>query len=220
VAGSGRHDVRSLVPTSVRLPYTGKKGKTNTTNAERPVAILQIRLIGDPILREKGRRIRPDQLKAVSMQRLIDDMIETMRDAHGVGLAAQQIGQPPRLLAIEHGYIEEGADPLVLVSGEIVKCSGKRRIEEGCLSIPGYKAEIERCMRVVAKGLDRNGKELRIRATELLAQAVEHEIDHTNGILYVDHLESPDHLIRLEPDEHAAEAVIEDGPDDAIREAS
>ena len=174
------------------------------------MALLKIRLLGDPILREKGRRITAEQLRAVSMQRLIDDMIETMRDAHGVGLAAQQIGQPLRLLVIEHGYIEEGADPLVLVNGEIVKCSGKRRIEEGCLSIPGYKGEIERCMRVVAKGLDRNGKELRVRATELLAQAIEHEIDHTNGILYIDHLESPDHLIRLEPDEHAAEAVIED----------
>jgi peptide deformylase len=69
-------------------------------------------------------------------------------------------------------------------------------------------------MRVVAKGLDRHGKEQRIRATELLAQAVEHEIDHTNGILYIDHLDSPDHLIRLEPDEHIAEAVIEDEEQD------
>jgi peptide deformylase len=73
-------------------------------------------------------------------------------------------------------------------------------------------------MRVVAKGLDRNGKEQRIRATELLAQAIEHEIDHTNGILYIDHLESPDHLIRLEPDEHAAEAVIEEEERDRAAE--
>jgi peptide deformylase len=170
-------------------------------------------MLGDPILREKGRRISPDTLRSSGMQKMIDDMIETMRDAGGVGLAAQQIGQPLKLLVIEQGLIHPGADPLVLVNGEVVKCSGKRLIEEGCLSIPGYKGEIERCLRVVAKGLDRNGKELRIRATELLAQAVEHEIDHTNGILYIDHLESPDHLIRLEPDEHAAEAVIEDGPE-------
>jgi peptide deformylase len=176
------------------------------------VAILKIRMLGDPVLREKGRRISPDTLRTPSMQKLIDDMIETMRDASGVGLAAQQIGQPLKLLVIEHGFIQPGSDPLVLVNAEIVKCTGKRTVEEGCLSIPGYKGEIERCLRVVAKGLDRNGKELRVRATELLAQAVEHEIDHTNGILYIDHLESPDHLIRLEPDEHAAEAVIEDGP--------
>ena len=177
------------------------------------MALLKIRLLGDPILREKGRRLTPDQLKAVSIQRLIDDMIETMRDAGGVGLAAQQVGHPLRLLVIEQGIVHEGADPLVLINGEVVKCTGKRLVEEGCLSIPGYKGEIERCMRVVAKGLDRDGKDLRVRATELLAQAVEHEIDHTNGILYIDHLESPNHLMRLEPDEHAAEAVVEDGPE-------
>jgi peptide deformylase len=177
------------------------------------MALLRIRLLGDPILRQKGRRVTPEQLRAISMQRLIDNMIETMRDAGGVGLAAQQVGEPLKLLVIEQGFVHEGADPLVLVNGEIVKCTGRRRIEEGCLSVPGYKGEIERCLRVVAKGLDRGGKEYRIRATELLAQAVEHEIDHTNGILYIDHLESPDHLIRLEPDEHAAEAMIEDGPD-------
>jgi peptide deformylase len=180
------------------------------------MAILQIRLLGDPILREKGRRVTPDMLRAVSMQRLIDNMIETMRDAHGVGLAAQQVGHPLKLLVIEQSAAIEGADPLVLVNGEIVKCTGRRRVEEGCLSIPGYKAEIERCMRVVAKGLDRHGKELRVRATELLAQAVEHEIDHTNGILYIDHLDSPDHLIRLEPDEHIAEAVIEEEEQDDL----
>jgi peptide deformylase len=181
--------------------------------SETDVAILKVRLVGDPILREKGRKIAPENLRSVSMQRLIDDMIETMRDYHGVGLAAQQVGQPLKLLVIEHGYIKDGADPIVLVNGEIVKCSGSRRVEEGCLSVPGYRGEIDRCMKVVAKGLDRSGKEIRIRATELLAQALEHEIDHTNGILYIDHLESPDHLYKLEPDEHAAEALIEDGPE-------
>lgn len=171
------------------------------------MAILPIRMVGDPILRQPGRRLTADQLKASSIQRLIDDMIETMREAGGVGLAAQQVGQPLRLLVIEHGYIEEGSDPLVLINGEIIKGAGSRRVEEGCLSLPGYKAEIERRMRVVAKSLDRAGKEQRIRADELLAQAIEHEIDHTNGILYIDHIESPEHLIRLEPEEHGAEAV-------------
>ena len=178
---------------------------------ELPVAILPIRLLGDPILKQTGRRLSPDQIKASSTQRLIDDMIETMRDAGGIGLAAQQVGQPLKLLVIEHGHIKEGADPLVLVNAEIIKCVDPRRMEEGCLSIPGYRGEIERCFRVVAKGIDRHGKPQRIRATELLAQAIQHEIDHTNGILYIDHLDSPDHLFRLEPDEHAAEAVIEDG---------
>jgi peptide deformylase len=167
-------------------------------------------MLGDPVLREKGRRLSAEQLRSAGIQRLIDDMIETMRDANGVGLAAQQVGHPLKLLVIEHSVIQEDADPLVLVNGEIVKCSGRRIVDEGCLSVPGYRGEIERCMRVVAKGLDRNGKEYRIKATDLLAQAVEHEIDHTNGILYIDHLESPDHLYRLEPGEHAAEAVVEE----------
>jgi peptide deformylase len=184
------------------------------------VALLRIRLVGDPILREKGRKVTPDQLRAVSMQRLIDNMVETMRDAGGVGLAAQQVGHPLRLLVIEKAAVEEGADPLVLVNGEIVKCMGTRRIEEGCLSIPGYKGEIDRCERVVAKGLDRDGKQVRIRATELLAQALEHEIDHTNGILYIDHLDSPDHLIRLEPDEQAGEALIEEKEEDLEKQGT
>src|SRR5262245_45073798 len=97
---------------------------------------------------------------------------------------------------------------------------GTRRIEEGCLSIPGYKGEIDRCERVVAKGLDRNGKQVRIRATELLAQALEHEIDHTNGILYIDHLDSPDHLIRLAADEQAGEALIEGKEEDLERQGT
>jgi peptide deformylase len=184
-----------------------------TTSWGRLVSVLKIRLLGDPILRQKGRRVTPEQLKSASIQRLIDDRIETMRDARGVGLAAQQVGQPLKLLVIEHGYVKEGADPLILVNGELVKCTGPYNVEEGCLSVPGYRGEIERCMRIVAKGLDRNGKEYRIRATEFLAQAVQHEIDHTNGILFLDHLESPDHLYRLTPDEHAAEGVVQDGPE-------
>lgn len=178
------------------------------------MARLKLRLLGDPILREKGRRLTPEQLRAPSTQRLIDDMIQTMRDEHGVGLAAQQVGHPLKLLVIEHGYMKEGEDPLVLVNGEIVKCNNPYMVEEGCLSVPGYRGEIERCMRIVAKGLDRNGKEYRIRASEFLAQAVQHEIDHTNGILFLDHLESPDHLYRIEPGEHAAEGVVQDGPDE------
>lgn len=176
------------------------------------MAILKLRLLGDPILRERGRRLTADEIKSRTTQKLIDDMIETMREHGGVGLAAQQIGLPMKLLVIEYGAVLEGADPIVLVNAEIVKCAGTRRVDEGCLSVPGYRAEISRCMRVTAKGLDRLGKEQRVKATELLAQALEHEIDHTNGILYLDHLDSPDHLIKLEPGEHAAE--VAEGPEE------
>lgn len=182
------------------------------------MALLKIRLLGDPILREKGRRLSLDQIRTSSTQKLIDDMIETMMDARGVGLAAQQVGHPLRLLVIDHNHIAEGNPPLVLVNGEIIKCHGRRRVDEGCLSIPNYKGEIERCVRVVAKGLDRNGKEIRIRASELLAQALEHEIDHTNGILYIDHLDSPDHLMRLAEDEIANEVIEEVDPREVAAE--
>jgi peptide deformylase len=136
-------------------------------------------------------------------------MIETMRDARGVGLAAPQVGESLRLVVIEFAATEvgqEGDDPLVLFNPEVVRCQGMRRIEEGCLSVPGYKGLIDRCERVVAKGLDRHGKEVRLKATELLAQALEHEIDHTNGILYLDHLKAHEDLIKLPEDERETEA--------------
>lgn len=156
------------------------------------MAILPIRLAGDPILRQKTRKVRGiDQ----SLQQLIDDMIETMHDAPGVGLAAPQVGSPLRV-AVIHVPDEE---VIVLINPQFVKRSGERRLEEGCLSVPGYVAEVTRAQNVVIKALDRGGRPIRVRASDdLLAQALEHEIDHLNGVLYVDYLESPDQLIKLE----------------------
>jgi peptide deformylase len=173
------------------------------------VAVLPIRIVPDPILRKKAVRVPPDQIGGRALQKLIDDMIETMRDARGVGLAAPQVGESLRLVVIELALTEmgnEGDDPLVLFNPEIVRCQGTRRVEEGCLSVPGYKGIIDRCERVVAKGLDRRGKEVRLKATELLAQALEHEIDHINGILYLDHLKSHEDLIKLSEEERETEA--------------
>ncbi len=172
------------------------------------MAVLPIRIVPDPILRKKGIRVPPGEIGARRMQKLIDDMIETMRDAHGVGLAAPQVGESLRLVVIELSLTEmgkEGDDPLVLFNPEIVKCTGTRRIEEGCLSVPGYKGIIDRCEKVVAKGLDRNGKEVKLKANLLLAQALEHEIDHTNGILYLDHLKAHEDLVKLPEDERETE---------------
>jgi peptide deformylase len=165
--------------------------------------------VPDPILRKKGVRIPADQVASRHIQKLIDDMIETMRDAHGVGLAAPQVGESLRLVVIELAYTEmgkEGDDPIVLVNPEVVRCQGHRRIEEGCLSVPGYKGIVDRCEKVVAKGLNRHGKEVKYKATEMLAQALEHEIDHTNGILYLDHLKAHEDLIKLPEDERTTEA--------------
>src|SRR5262249_42285199 len=111
------------------------------------LAILPIRKVPDPILRKKGVRIPIDQIGSKSIQRLSDDMIETLRDAKGVGLAAPQVGESLRLVVIELAMTEmgnEGDDPLVLINPEIQKCIGLREVEEGCLSVPGYKGTIER----------------------------------------------------------------------------
>ena len=154
------------------------------------MAILPIRRAGDPVLREKARRVRTVDS---SIHRLIDDMWETMYDAPGVGLAAPQIGIGLRLVVI---HVPDH-DRFALINPEIVKRSGERELDEGCLSVPGFRGTIKRSVKVLAKGTDpATGKEVRIKAEDnLLAEALEHEIDHINGILYIDFLPSPDALV-------------------------
>ena len=153
-----------------------------------------IRVLPDPVLRQKARRIKNID---DSVQKLIGDMLETMHAAHGVGLAAPQIGVPLRLAVI--GIPEE--EEIILINPEVVRKVGERLVEEGCLSIPGYVGQIKRAESVTVKGRDRNGREIRIKGNELLAQALEHEIDHLNGVLYIDHLDNRDNLRRITPDE-------------------
>jgi peptide deformylase len=158
------------------------------------MAILPIRTVPDPVLRQKSKRVRAID---GSIQKLIEDMRETMHAVPGrVGLAAPQVGVPLRVIVI--GMPEE--EDIVLINPEIVRKTGERLVTEGCLSVPGYFGEIKHAESVRAKGRDPSGKEIRIKATELLAQALEHEIDHLNGVLYIDHLESVDKLQKVEPD--------------------
>lgn len=165
------------------------------------MAVLPLRFAGDAVLRQKTHAIR--KISDASVQRLIDDMIETMHDAHGVGLAAPQIGQSLRIAIV--GVAEE--EIIVLINPRVVRRSGERRIEEACLSVPGYFAEITRSEAVTVKALDREGRPFRVKARDdLLAQALEHEMDHLNGVLYIDHLDSPDQLRRIEAREEAAVA--------------
>ena len=162
------------------------------------MAVLPIRVAGDPILRRKTRKVK---VIDASIQKLIDDMIDTMRAAPGVGLAAPQVGSPLRIAVI--GVPEQ--EVIVLINPEFVRRSGTRQIEEGCLSVPGYVAEITRSQFVVVKSLDRDGHPQRTRAREdILAQALEHELDHLNGVLYIDYLESLDQLVKLEPQDAAS----------------
>lgn len=142
-----------------------------------------------PILRERSKRV--SQYDA-SLHRLLDDMLETMRDAPGIGLAANQIGVPLQVAVIElEGRITE------LINPQIMKASGEILDWEGCLSIPGFVAEVKRHAKVTVKARDRHGREFRVRADELFARALQHEIDHLNGILYIDHLESLEELVRV-----------------------
>lgn len=157
------------------------------------MGILKIRTNPDPILRMKAKKVNKiDDY----IQKLTDDMIETMDAAQGVGLAANQVGVPLRIVVIR---IPEDKDVLVLINPEIVEKKGERKVIEGCLSIPGYQAEITRAYSVKVKARDRHGKLIRKKATNnLLANCMEHEIDHLNGILYIDYLSSSDELVRTD----------------------
>jgi len=158
------------------------------------MAVFPVRVVPDPVLRQKSKRVR---IIDGSIQRLIEDMRETMHAVPGrVGLAAPQVGVPLRVIVI--GIPEE--EDIALINPEIVRRTGERLVTEGCLSVPGYFGEIERAQSVRVKGRDPSGKEIRIKAEELLAQALEHEIDHLNGVLYIDHLESMDKLQKIEPE--------------------
>jgi peptide deformylase len=156
------------------------------------MAVLPIRTLPDPVLRRKAKRVRSID---GSIKKLIEDMLETVRAAPGrAGLAAPQVGKSLRVIVIDI----PDAENVVLINPEIVKRSGERTVTEGCLSVPGYYGEIKRAKSVTAKGRDASGKEIRIKADELLAQALEHEVDHLNGMLYIDHLESQERLYKLE----------------------
>ena len=156
------------------------------------MAVIPIRVLPDPILRRKSKRVR---IIDSSIQKLINDMIETMHAVPGrVGLAAPQVGISLRVFVI--GIPDE--EDIALINPEIVRRTGERLVEEGCLSIPGYVGQIKRAVSVKVKGRDQNGKEIRIKANDLLAQALEHEIDHLNGVLYIDYLESMDELRKIE----------------------
>jgi peptide deformylase len=157
------------------------------------MAILTVRTVPEPVLKQKSKRVKSID---GSIRKLAADMIETMHAASGVGLAAPQVGIPLRVIVI--GMPDE--EDFVLVNPQIVRRVGERWVTEGCLSVPGYFGEIQRAQRVTVKGRDLSGKEIRVKAEELLAQALEHEIDHLNGVLYIDHLESQDKLHKVEPE--------------------
>jgi peptide deformylase len=143
-------------------------------------------LLPDPILRTPSQpleRIDDD------VRRLADDMLETMYDAPGIGLAAIQIGEPLRMLVIDLAKDDQPKDPHVFINPQIVRFGDEASVyEEGCLSIPDYYAEVERPGTVHVTYLDRHGKEQALEADGLMATCLQHEIDHLNGVLFIDHI--------------------------------
>jgi len=161
------------------------------------LAILNMRLVPDPILRKQAKKIGKI---LPALKRFTADMVETMHSHNGVGLAANQVGSLQKVAVIQIPDMEE---PLILVNPEVTRREGEREVVEGCLSLPGYRGMVKRSVKVRVRALGLDGKVIRINAEELLAQALEHETDHLNGVLFIDHLVSPDSLWKIsdEPDE-------------------
>lgn len=156
------------------------------------MAVLQIRTLPDPVLRQKAKKVTKID---ISIQKLIDDMIDTLHaEPNRAGLAATQVGVLLRVAVIEVPEHEL----ITLINPEIVKKEGERIVQEGCLSIPGYYGEIKRAVTVKVKAKNRDGKAFRLKAQGLLAQALEQELEHLDGILYIDHLENPEKLFETE----------------------
>ena len=176
------------------------------------MAVLPLTHIPDNVLRKKTRKVTKLTSEMFS---LIEDMIKTMHVEHGVGIAANQVGRNLRIAYIEipeepeeNGEVSEKLSYL-LINPEIIKRVGTREVDEGCLSIPGFRGNLIRSVKVTVRAQDIEGKEFRIKAENLLAQALEHEIDHLNGIVYIDRMQDLDRLYKLDSQEPAdSEASI------------
>jgi peptide deformylase len=164
------------------------------------MAVRDVIQVGDPRLREKARTV---ERVTAEIQQLIDDMVETMDENDGVGLAAVQVGEMHRVIVIEVPEDEEvwGSGVLyVVLNPEIVKESRETEVGvEGCLSIRGYAGEVERAVEVLVRGEDIHGHPFRLRPRGYLARVFQHEIDHLNGVLYIDRLVAPDRIWEIRP---------------------
>jgi len=149
------------------------------------MAILEIKKYPERVLKQKAK---PVTSFGEDLQSLIDNMIETMYAAPGVGLAAPQVGSSKRLAVIDISSREDKFPLLVLVNPVVVICEGEVEFEEGCLSLPEYTAKVKRAEKVLVNALDRNGKAIEIEGTDLLAIALQHEIDHLDGMLLIDRI--------------------------------
>ncbi len=150
------------------------------------MSIMPLVLLPDPVLREVSKHI--EQVDD-AVREFADNMLETMYDAPGVGLAAIQVGEPVRMLVIDTAKDDQPKNPRIFINPEIVEVGDDiSTYEEGCLSIPDYYADVERPSTVTVCSLDRDGKKQKTEADGLLATVLQHEIDHLNGVLFIDHI--------------------------------
>jgi peptide deformylase len=163
------------------------------------MAVREIKTLPSPVLRRKARKVTAF---SPELQALVDDMVETMRAAPGVGLAAPQVDVPLRVIVVEFGKEDDEEAPKKLytvINPEITRASADKVVAtEACLSIPGYVGDVERLEAITVKGLNRFGKPLRINAEGWLARIFQHEIDHLEGVLYIDRA---DRVWKLEEEE-------------------
>jgi peptide deformylase len=155
-------------------------------------------MYGEPVLRQKSKKVhRFDE----SVQRLIDDLVDTVHDAHGAGLAAPQIGVPLRAIVT---FVDEKLQ--IVVNPEIVEESEEEiEAEEGCLSIPGWYGPVQRKEKVTVRGQNRKGKSIKIKAEGWEARAFQHEVDHLNGVLFIDRMDDRSKLHKVESEEEEEE---------------
>ena len=161
-----------------------------------------MRFLPDPIFRTQAKKI--SKIPS-TLPKFTDDMVETMIHEHGVGLAANQVGSLQKVCVIQ---LPEWEEAIVLINPEITEAEGEVELEEGCLSLPGYRGITLRSEKVKVKALGLDGKAVRIQTEGLFSQALQHEIDHLNGILYIDRLVSKDEFYKIQfDDEGNAEYV-------------
>ena len=170
------------------------------------MAVRPILELPNPVLRKRAKKVRRIDSELL---RLAYDMVDTMQAANGVGLAANQVGELKRLIVIQ--LPEEEEEVRIYINPEIVQRDGEREVEEGCLSIPGYRAMIKRSVWVRFRAMDHTEQLVKFKAEDILSQVLEHEIDHLNGILYIDHMEAHQKLIPVEPTDEEKDDSADEG---------
>ena len=151
------------------------------------MAVLSIRIYGDPVLRKRAQEITKVDEK---IRKLASGMLDTLKDAGGMGLAANQVGEELRILVVDRSRFQLEDSPLIVINPVIVDSRGEQTEEEGCLSVPGTYADVTRPLELTVKGIDLDEKEIVIEAKGILSRVLAHEIDHLDGVLFIDHLGS------------------------------